>query len=297
MLSRFYRNAEPQRRAAKHLGHTWYIGKRFCKSRCVIFSTLSAGIEFMEFRYRRAALQWKRVKVEHKIKIRDASLDSQQKNQSSSVEKTLQRIMGQTNNDCRFQISISKFPTEVMHGSKKWKWLIQLIDSVDDLMSSSSTRGSQMPNFDVLDARIASALNKIIHNSHFKKKNQSGGTKGPETGPFPSRKTDCLLDLWVLPGHWSQRFCRELCRPIHYWFSKWRSSGIRFKVGRNFIVNNVNPIWWHFGRIVQIKNTRVWETQDRIGIVWPGDSSEENRTWLTQIEDDGDKKNRTESTK
>ena len=28
----FYRNAEPQRRAAKHLGHTWYIGKRFCKS-------------------------------------------------------------------------------------------------------------------------------------------------------------------------------------------------------------------------------------------------------------------------
>ena len=27
-----------------------------------------------------------------------------------------------------------------------------------------------MPNFEVLDARIASALNKIIHNSHFKKR-------------------------------------------------------------------------------------------------------------------------------
>ena len=38
-----------------------------------------------------------------------------------------------------------------------------------------------MPKFEVLDARIASALNKIIH------KNQSGGTKGPERGPFPSR--------------------------------------------------------------------------------------------------------------
>ena len=24
----FFWNAEPQRRAAKHLGHTWYIGKR-----------------------------------------------------------------------------------------------------------------------------------------------------------------------------------------------------------------------------------------------------------------------------
>ena len=27
-----------------------------------------------------------------------------------------------------------------------------------------------MPNFDVLDARIASALNRIIHNSHFKRR-------------------------------------------------------------------------------------------------------------------------------
>ena len=44
----FNRNAEPQRRAAKHLGHTWYIGKRFCKSTCIFFSTSSAGIESME---------------------------------------------------------------------------------------------------------------------------------------------------------------------------------------------------------------------------------------------------------
>ena len=44
------RNGEPQRRAAKHLGHAWYIGKRFWRSSCVLFSTLSAGIESMEFR-------------------------------------------------------------------------------------------------------------------------------------------------------------------------------------------------------------------------------------------------------
>ena len=47
---------------------------------------------------------------------------------------------------------------------------MELVDSVDDLRSSSSTRGISMPNFEVLDARIASALNKIIHNSHFKRK-------------------------------------------------------------------------------------------------------------------------------
>ena len=38
-----------------------------------------------------------------------------------------------------------------------------MVDSVDDLMSSSSIRGIQMPIFEVLDARIASALNRIIH--------------------------------------------------------------------------------------------------------------------------------------
>ena len=38
---------------------------------------------------------------------------------------------------------------------------MELVDSVDELRSSSSTRGIQMPNFEVLDARIASAQNKI----------------------------------------------------------------------------------------------------------------------------------------
>ena len=64
---------------------------------------------------------------------------------------------------------------------------MELVDSVDELRSSSSTRGISMPNFEVLDARIASALNKIIHNSQFQKENQSGGTKVPERGPFLSR--------------------------------------------------------------------------------------------------------------
>ena len=98
--------------------------------------------------------------------------------------------MEQTNNDCRFRIFIfdkfptpatfacwkirfktevctcSQFPTEAM----QWIKEVELVDSVDDLRSSSSTRGISMPNFEVLDARIASALNKIIHNSHFKRK-------------------------------------------------------------------------------------------------------------------------------
>ena len=84
----------------------------------------------------------------------------------------------------------------------QWIKEVELLDSVDELSSSSSIRGISMPNFEALDAKIASALNKIIHNSHFKKKGQSGGTRGPKRGPFPSRQTDCLLDLRSFPGHW-----------------------------------------------------------------------------------------------
>ena len=79
---------------------------------------------------------------------------------------------------------------------------VEMVDSVGALKSSSSIRGISMPNFEVLDVRIASALNKIIHNSHFKRRISLEEQKGPEAGPFPSRQTDCLLDLRLLPGHW-----------------------------------------------------------------------------------------------
>ena len=46
-----------------------------------------------------------------------------------------------------------------------------------------------MPNFEVLDARIASALNRIIHNSHFKEKNQSWRNKRPR-----KRTVSCAED-------------------------------------------------------------------------------------------------------
>ena len=52
----------------------------------------------------------------------------------------------------------------------QWIEGVELVDSVDELRSSSSTRGISRPNFEVLDARIASALNKIIHNSQFKRR-------------------------------------------------------------------------------------------------------------------------------
>ena len=101
----------------------------------------------------------------------------------------------------------SQFPTEAM----QWIKEVEMVDSVDELKSSSSVRGIPMPNFEVEPNHPQYPLQE---------KGQSGGTKGTKRGPFPSCKTDRFLDLRVLLGHWGQRFCRELCRPIHYQSTK-----------------------------------------------------------------------------
>ena len=54
----------------------------------------------------------------------------------------------------------SQFLTEAM----QWIKEVEMVGSVDDVKSSSSIRGVQMPNFEVLDA------NRIIHNSYFKRR-------------------------------------------------------------------------------------------------------------------------------
>ena len=57
-----------------------------------------------------------------------------------------------------------------------------------------------MPDFEVLDARIASALNRIIHNSHFKRRVSLEEQKTQKEGRFlPGRQIAYLIYVyfWV----------------------------------------------------------------------------------------------------
>ena len=77
---------------------------------------------------------------------------------------------------------------------------MEMVDPVDDLKISCSVRGTQGPDFEVLDAKIASALNRIIHHTRFKKKVSLEEMKAQKRGSLSPRKTDRLLDLQVLLG-------------------------------------------------------------------------------------------------
>ena len=61
------------------------------------------------------------------------------------------------------QVTIcSDFPS----GAMLWIKDVEMVDSLEELKSSRSVSGKNFPNFEMLDAKIASALNKIIQNSH-----------------------------------------------------------------------------------------------------------------------------------
>ena len=145
--------------------------------------------------------------------------------------------------------------------SKKWRWSDQWMKK----KSSRSTEGKDFPNLEMLDARIASALNKIIQNSHFKKKGQSGGTESSERGSVSSRQTDRLHDLRLLPSDWFSWYRSWFCWFILYHSSQPQCSGLGYDMGWNSIVYDTDPEGRCSGKSVQIESDQlktVWELYD-----------------------------------
>ena len=126
-----------------------------------------------------------KVKTQTQLWIRDASQDRQPEIHSTPRREDVQRIVEQTNKDCRFR----KFPTPTTFAcwkirfktevctcsqflSEAMLWIkeVEIVESVDDLKSSRSITGTRGPDFELLDVKIASALNRIIQNTRFKKR-------------------------------------------------------------------------------------------------------------------------------
>ena len=82
-----------------------------------------------------------------------------------------------------------------------WIKDVEMVASVDDLKSSRSTH---FPNFEMLDVRIASALNKIIQHSYFKEKVSLEEQKAQKEDQFfRGREVACLIYdyFWVTGAH------------------------------------------------------------------------------------------------
>ena len=62
---------------------------------------------------------------------------------------------------------------------------VEVANSVDDLKTSQSVFGRQYPSFEPLDARIITALKKIIQNSNLKRKVHSQEQTAQKEDRFP----------------------------------------------------------------------------------------------------------------
>ena len=60
--------------------------------------------------------------------------------------------------------------TPFLQLTMSWIKEVEIATSIEDLMTSQSTEGKDFPDFEMLDAEIASALRKIIVNTSFKRR-------------------------------------------------------------------------------------------------------------------------------
>ena len=77
-----------------------------------------------------------------------------------------------------------------------------------------------MPYFEVFDARIASALNRIIHNTQFKRRISLEEQNAQKQDRFFLGRQIAYLIYEYFRVTGANGFCRELCRPIYYCSSK-----------------------------------------------------------------------------
>ena len=98
-----------------------------------------------------------------------------------------------------------------------------------------------MPNFEVLDAKIASAVNRIIHNTQFKRKVNLEEQKAQKDDRFLRGRQIAYL-IYEYFRSLEPTILSIILPTYLQLFFEMRYSGIRFEMGWNFIVNDENPI-------------------------------------------------------
>ena len=83
-----------------------------------------------------------------------------------------------------------------------WIKEVEMVDSMEESKSSRSVTGNNVQNFEMLDAKFVSALNKIIQNSQFKKKISLEDQKAQKEDRFLRERQIAFMiyDYFRVPG-------------------------------------------------------------------------------------------------
>ena len=142
----------------------------------------------------------------------------------------------------------------------------------------------------MLDAKIASALNKTTENSQFKKKVSFEEQKSSKREPVSTRKTDRVHDARLLSSDWRSWYSTGLCWSILCCSSWCQYSGIRYKMGRSSVVVYVKKSRrWYLGKSEQIKRRESDQLRTVLELYDMEISSEDIGSQLSEAGNNGER--------
>ena len=173
--------------------------------------------------------------------------------------------LGQFPDSVEFQSWTLNFRTEVFMRTADpqvtmlWIKEVEVSKSIDELVTSRSITGQHdFPDFEMLDAMIASALKQLINTqSTFRRESKCRRATSPK--PILTRKTDCVHDLRGFP-------CNR---------AEWRCPRFRCEMGSCPIICEWNAFRPDPGRIVEFRSSSDFD-----GIVWSRSCSKQ---WDTKL--------------
>ena len=145
--------------------------------------------------------------------------------------------LGKFPNPSEFQSWTVNFKTEVcaksafLHITTHWIKEVEIAKSIDYLMTSQSITGRRdFSDYEMLDAKIASALEKPSHKRAFPKKSKCRRATCSERRPIFTRTADCLHDLWAFSGQRSSRCSSWPIRSVQCFLTKTWNSRFRYRI-------------------------------------------------------------------
>ena len=190
----------------------------------------------------------------------------------------------------RFKTEVSAcsdFPLDAM----LWMKEVEMVDSVDELKSSRSIAGKDFPNFELFDARTASSLNKIIQNSDFKKKVSLEEQKAQRIGFY---EEDRSLS-------WSTTIFDLLEPMIQYWITLTFSLSLFSMLMLGEFDTRWDEVLLSMTKIPSddclesLHKLRIHKSDQLKTVFELYDKSKDIDAQLSEVEDDGEKEHRSET--
>ena len=159
---------------------------------------------------------------------------------------------------------------------------VEIAKSIDHLLTSQSTVGRRdFPDYEILDAKIASALKKILTSVHFRRRVSVEDQRAWKNDRFFQGRQIAYM-IYEYFGHQSLWSGTGTVRSGQKTLTEWWRSRFRHKMGQSSVSSKWNACGNGPGRLKQVKNTGFCSASHCIGFVWTRERRHIDQTMRTR---------------